>query len=713
MPDELPEVNTPASTGNAGRNILGRLQGLFGARSTPGVSGVTGGGLGALQVMVGGKAKVIVPASIILVLLFGAIFFVISAVAVYASRLGALAGYGGSACQSTCQGAFDLSKKSQYENKSAAWPADQDTSSKQVLWTLSDEGKSYAINTLGIPTDQIRHYDDAEVENMIRAEVASQFATINPRGSTQVQAQRALLTYQYHEDTRFDLLDDGVKYPQFKDYPSYTFGKPSDLSADQGHATNILSLTDDKFAGFGKNKRVAASYDIHYAIYLGVQEHMTKFAGTACESLDGENRWRCTLEKVSAPAAMWNSLGNQGWEKYKNETAYACVPTGSTLTTEGSNIGSPVLLDGTTDFLHENITTTTFGNGDPNSTRPHHCADSGDNCETAYGMFTGTDPPTPYYAALPARFSGCNSKMDKCPRIEVINPTNNKSMVLLVIEIGPWNTNDKSYVFGQSRPQAESGTDTSGRTTNKAGLDIGPEAMKALGGGSGSKFNWRYTTKLVNGYAATSAADPCLTDGANATINGKTIVIDPGHNSNYNSFKYAIDGINNEGDHNWLIATKLKNILDSQGFKVLLTKNSANENPSLSERANFANKNKANFYISIHSNDSGGPGAMGLIWCSSATPPSYDPDVKAVSTIGQQSRSASRHITAKIQAVFKFSDTPYFGCGNLGTLRGLKMPGMVVEMFAHDERSDLEKVKGHNDLMAQVIAGGISEVMKK
>jgi len=493
MEDEIPEVEPSTATPASGGSALGRLQGLFGARAKP-TSALSGGS--ALKIVIGGKAKLIIPGMIVLVILFGAIFFVISAVAVYASRLGSVPGYAGGCGTITCQGAFDKAKATKYGDKSAAWPSSLGSAREQINWTLSDEGKKYATDTLGIAAADIRHYNKKEVQDMIRAEVVTQFTNLSDKhGATVEMAQRALLTYQEHESSAFDLLDSS-------DRPSYTHDS-------SGDCTNILSLTNDKFDGFGKNKRVAASYDIHYAIYLGVQENMSMFVSSKPTGT-GLDRWKQTIGYVfwpGRPERLWNSTAETAWNKtYANETPYACETTGGTGSVSG--IGSSSLLEGTTDFVHENIKTTTFGEGDPKSDRPHHCADSGDNCQTAYGLYTGLDAPTPYYASLPARFPSCDKTMAKCPRIEVTNPATNKSIVLIVIELGPWNINDRNYVYGQARPQAESGTDVSGRTTNKAGLDVGPEVKKILGG---EKYNWRFTTAPISGNIISASGDPCYT----------------------------------------------------------------------------------------------------------------------------------------------------------------------------------------------------------
>src|SRR5437667_7046245 len=65
--------------------------------------------------------------------------------------------------------------------------------------------------------------------------------------------------------------------------------------------------------------------------------------------------------------------------------------------------------------------------------------------------------------------------------VRVVNPANGRSIRALVLDVGPWNEHDTAYVFGGARPAAESGIDTRGRVTNKAGIDLGERVWTALG----------------------------------------------------------------------------------------------------------------------------------------------------------------------------------------------------------------------------------------
>jgi len=61
-----------------------------------------------------------------------------------------------------------------------------------------------------------------------------------------------------------------------------------------------------------------------------------------------------------------------------------------------------------------------------------------------------------------------------------------------VLDIGPWNTHDDAYVFGNARPAAESGADSLGRTTNGAGIDLGEYVWKALGMTDNGPVEWEF-----------------------------------------------------------------------------------------------------------------------------------------------------------------------------------------------------------------------------
>lgn len=66
-----------------------------------------------------------------------------------------------------------------------------------------------------------------------------------------------------------------------------------------------------------------------------------------------------------------------------------------------------------------------------------------------------------------------------------------------IMDVGPWNTQDPYWLVDGKRPQAESGTDTRGRKTNKAGIDLTPAAAKAIGLSGKDMVTWEFIPAAV------------------------------------------------------------------------------------------------------------------------------------------------------------------------------------------------------------------------
>ncbi len=76
--------------------------------------------------------------------------------------------------------------------------------------------------------------------------------------------------------------------------------------------------------------------------------------------------------------------------------------------------------------------------------------------------------------------------------VKVLNPRNGKSVVAEVLDVGPWNEHDDGYVFGASRPLAESGISVSGHGTNGAGIDLGEMVWHTLGMADNDFVQWQF-----------------------------------------------------------------------------------------------------------------------------------------------------------------------------------------------------------------------------
>ena len=94
------------------------------------------------------------------------------------------------------------------------------------------------------------------------------------------------------------------------------------------------------------------------------------------------------------------------------------------------------------------------------------------------------DPITPF-VALPSHAA-------LWAWVRVRNPSNGKMVAARVLDVGPWNAHDNDYVFGGARPQAETGTDLSGRQTNHAGIDLGEAVWNDLGMLDNGNVEWEF-----------------------------------------------------------------------------------------------------------------------------------------------------------------------------------------------------------------------------
>jgi hypothetical protein len=76
--------------------------------------------------------------------------------------------------------------------------------------------------------------------------------------------------------------------------------------------------------------------------------------------------------------------------------------------------------------------------------------------------------------------------------VRLYNPANGNSCIAIVLDVGPWNTDDDRYVFHNERPLSESGKSVSGHGTNLAGIDLSEKVWKLLGMTDNSEIEWEF-----------------------------------------------------------------------------------------------------------------------------------------------------------------------------------------------------------------------------
>lgn len=178
---------------------------------------------------------------------------------------------------------------------------------------------------------------------------------------------------------------------------------------------------------------------------------------------------------------------------------------------------------------------------------------------------------------------------------------------------------------------------------------------------------------------------------------GMLIVIDPGHNYNGTDTGAVGNGLR-EQDITYYIAEKLKPLLENNGFRVIMTRNSVKDNvstesvsASLSRRAEIANRNGADLFVSIHCNAGGGTGSE-TYYCTGSS------DGKVFATFIQDGITESVGLRDRGVKNARYA-----------VLRNTNMTAVLVETAFIDSASDAAYLgsDAHRQEFAEGIAKGI------
>lgn len=203
------------------------------------------------------------------------------------------------------------------------------------------------------------------------------------------------------------------------------------------------------------------------------------------------------------------------------------------------------------------------------------------------------------------------------------------------------------------------------------------------------------------------------TNAERAALQGKTIVLDPGHNggnaANPDKINKKVpaggfrkecdttgtatdDGRLSEHAFNWDVSQRLKRLLESRGAKVILTrKNDRGVGPCINRRAAIGNRAKADAVVSIHA-DGGPSGGRGFHLIHPGTVRGYtEPIVKPSKRLALDMRTEltraglarANYIGAK--GLSQRTD--------LGGLNLSKVPKIFVELGNMRNASDARRLK--------------------
>ena len=227
-------------------------------------------------------------------------------------------------------------------------------------------------------------------------------------------------------------------------------------------------------------------------------------------------------------------------------------------------------------------------------------------------------------------------------------------------------------------------------------------AYPAVLNGNGSQVSFIDGVKTVK---------PLLDKGRLHQHRVRTIVLDPGHGGKDQG---ASNGKLLEKNLNLQLARRVELLLKEKGYRVLLTRKS-DRFLSLSARSAFANANKADLFISIHTNSAASKTPNGLEVYALAPAGTASTNSSAVSW---KSYSSNRYDAKNLRLAYfiqsgMLSRTNAADMGvkraRFAVLKDLRCPGVLAEIGFLSNPQEAAKLRSADylDKLAQGIAAGI------
>ncbi|GAA2729283.1 N-acetylmuramoyl-L-alanine amidase [Actinocorallia aurantiaca] len=216
---------------------------------------------------------------------------------------------------------------------------------------------------------------------------------------------------------------------------------------------------------------------------------------------------------------------------------------------------------------------------------------------------------------------------------------------------------------------------------------------------------------------------------AKASLEGKTVVLDPGHNggplkggqvfvgNGYKACDTSGTSTNagySEHAFTWDTAKRLQKVLQEQGAKVVLTRqDDKGSGPCVDERAAIGNKNKADAVISIHA-DGAAPGGRGFHVIKPKLVKGLNDGIVAPSSkLGDAVRDAYKSGTGMPYATY-LGDDGITVRDDLGGLNLSKVPKIFIETGNMRNKTDAAKLSDpeFRQRMAVAMATGLTRYLK-
>jgi N-acetylmuramoyl-L-alanine amidase len=199
------------------------------------------------------------------------------------------------------------------------------------------------------------------------------------------------------------------------------------------------------------------------------------------------------------------------------------------------------------------------------------------------------------------------------------------------------------------------------------------------------------------------------------------VCIDPGHPSENNDGEKLTNGLR-ETTLNWEVALLLKQRLEDDGFKVVMTKTTEKEFVTNKHRAEIANSAEASLFLRLHA-DEGNSSGFTVYY------PSRQGKSQGVEGPSAEVLAASKRVGPIFHQAFATSlkgelkdnglrgEEGTFIGGKQGALTGSifsRVPTLLVEMIFITSRQDAEWMKSdaHKQKMAAALAAGVQALFE-
>jgi N-acetylmuramoyl-L-alanine amidase len=199
------------------------------------------------------------------------------------------------------------------------------------------------------------------------------------------------------------------------------------------------------------------------------------------------------------------------------------------------------------------------------------------------------------------------------------------------------------------------------------------------------------------------------------------VCIDPGHPSENNDGEKLTNGLR-ETTLNWDVALLLKQRLEDDGFKVVMTKKTEKEFVTNKRRAEIANAAEANLFLRLHADEGNSSGFT--VYYPSRRGSSQGVEGPSAEVLAASKPAASifhRAFATSLKGELKDNglrgEEGTFIGGKQGALTGSifsKVPTLLVEMIFITSRQDAEWIKQDSNkrVMVQALATGIHAVLE-